>query len=450
MSKISLIIEREYLSRIRKKSFIVMSILGPILFAALMVVPAWLASMEDDEVKTIAVIDHTNLYSGQIEDTELLKFEFLQENAEETVRNEFKESGYYAYLVIQDNLLEQPDAIKLYSDSQITMDAKGYVQRSLREHLKSQKLQSYEVDGLENIVSDLNQIDINISTVKIGDDGSEKQSSAELTMFVSMAFAFLSYMFIFIYGTQVMRGVMEEKTSRIVEVIISSVKPFQLMMGKILGIAMVALTQILLWAVLTILIVTGVKAAFFPDSEMPTRAQTQIEMMQGQNPEAAEQMASMEEGFNFNSILEMVNSLEPLKTLLLFIFYFFGGYLLYSALFAAIGGAIDHESDQQQFMLPITIPIIISLYVAMMTFRNPGSDVAFWFSMIPFTSPIVMMARIPFDVPLWQLMLSMALLVGGFLFTTWFAGKIYRVGILMYGKKVDYKELWKWFRYSGD
>lgn len=450
MSKISLIIEREYLSRVRKKSFIIMSILGPVLFAAMMVIPAWLASMEDDEVKTIAVIDHTDLYSGQIENTELLKFDFLDEGSEEEVRTNFKESGYYAYLVIQDNLLENPEAIRLYSDAQITMDAKGYVQRSLRDHLKNQKLQTYKMEGLESILSEINQINIEIPTVKIGEDGSEKQSSAELTMFVSMAFAFLSYMFIFIYGTQVMRGVMEEKTSRIVEVIVSSVKPFQLMMGKILGIAMVALTQILLWVVLTILIVTGVKAAFFPDSEMPSGTQAQIEMMQDQNPEAAEQIASMEDGFNFNKVLEMVNSLEPLKTLLLFIFYFFGGYLLYSALFAAVGGAIDHESDQQQFMLPVTIPIIISLYVAMMTFRNPGSDVAFWFSMIPFTSPIVMMARIPFDVPLWELLLSMALLIGGFIATTWFAGKIYRVGILMYGKKVDYKELWKWFRYSGD
>ncbi|WP_462318729.1 ABC transporter permease [Marinilabilia sp.] len=448
MSKISLIIEREYLTRVKKKSFIIMSILGPILFAALMVVPAWLATLEDDEVKTIAVIDQTGLYDRQIEDTDILKFEFLNQNAEEQVRKDFDESGYYAYLVISDNLLENPNAITLYSDSQITMDAKDHVKRSLRDHLKNQKLNSYQVDGLENIVNELNQVNIDISTVKIGQDGTEKQSSTELTMIISIAFAFLSYMFIFIYGAQVMRGVMEEKTSRIVEVIVSSVKPFQLMMGKIIGIAMVALTQILLWVVLTILIVTGVKSVFFSDSPMPNQAQNQIEMMQ--NPEAAQQMAAMEEGFNFDKVMEMVKSLEPLKTLLLFIFYFFGGYLLYSALFAAVGSAIDHESDQQQFMLPITIPIIISLYVAMMTFRNPGSEVAFWFSMIPFTSPIVMMARIPFDVPLWELMLSMALLIGGFIFTTWFAGKIYRTGILMYGKKVDYKELWKWFRYSGD
>jgi ABC-2 type transport system permease protein len=446
MSKISLIIEREYLSRVRKKSFIIMSILGPILFAALMIVPAWLASLEDDEVKTIAVIDETGFYRGQIEDTDLLKFEFLKEGSEKQIHEEFKESGYYAYLVITDDLLKHSDAIKLYSDSQITMDVKSHVERSLQAHLKDVKLHSYQVEGLDKIIDDLNKIGINISTVKIGQDGTEQQSSTELTMIVSMAFAFLSYMFIFIYGAQVMRGVMEEKTSRIVEVIVSSVKPFQLMMGKIFGIAMVAFTQILLWATLTVLIVSGVKTVFFSDSPMPTRAVAQLEMMQDQ--QISEQITSMEEGFNFDKILEMVNSLEPLKSLLLFIFYFFGGYLLYSALFAAVGAAIDHESDQQQFMLPITIPIIISLYVAMMTFRNPGSDIAFWFSIIPFTSPVVMMARIPFDVPLWELLLSMTLLIGGFIFTTWFAGKIYRTGILMYGKKVDYKELWKWFRYS--
>ncbi len=423
-----------------------MSILGPILIAALMVIPAWLATLEDDETKVIAVIDNTGLYSGQIEDTELLKFEFLSDHEEDNIRENFKESGYYAFLVISDNLLNNKSAIRLYSDSQVTMDVKDHIERSLKQHLKDAKLRSYDISELPDIISELENIDVDISTVKIGADGTEKQSSAELTMIISMAFAFISYMFIFIYGGQVMRGVMEEKTSRIVEVIVSSVKPFQLMMGKIIGLAMVALTQILLWVVLTILIVTGVKSVFFDNSPMPDRARAQVEMMQ--NVEAGEETAQTAPDFNFDKIMEMVRSLEPMKTLLLFLFYFFGGYLLYSALFAAVGAAIDHESDQQQFMLPITIPIIIALYVAMMTFRNPGSDIVFWFSMIPLTSPVVMMARVPFQVPLWELLLSMTLLVAGFIFTTWLAGKIYRTGILMYGKKVDYKELWKWLRYS--
>ena len=446
MSKISLIIEREYLSRVRKKSFIIMSILGPILIAALMVIPAWLATLEDDEAKIIAVIDNTGLYSGQIEDTELLKFEFLSDHEEDNIRENFTESGYYAFLVISDNLLNNKSAIRLYSDSQVTMDVKDHIERSLTQHLKDARLRSYDISGLPDIISELENIDVDISTVKIGTDGTEKQSSAELTMIISMAFAFISYMFIFIYGSQVMRGVMEEKTSRIVEVIVSSVRPFQLMMGKIIGLAMVALTQILLWVVLTILIVTGIKSVFFENSPMPDRAQAQVEMMQ--SIEAGEETAQAVPGFNFDKTMEMVRSLEPMKTLLLFLFYFFGGYLLYSALFAAVGAAIDHESDQQQFMLPITIPIIIALYVAMITFRNPQSDIVFWFSIIPLTSPVVMMARIPFQVPLWELLLSMTLLVAGFIFTTWLAGKIYRTGILMYGKKVDYKELWKWLRYS--
>ncbi|MDN5291978.1 MAG: type transport system permease protein [Anaerophaga sp.] len=446
MSKISLIIEREYLSRVRKKSFIIMSILGPILFAALMVIPAWLATLEDDEAKVIAVIDNTGLYSEQIEDTELLKFEFLSDQEEEKIRENFPESGYYAFLVISDNLLNNKSAIRLYSDSQVTMDVKDHIERSLTQHLKDARLRSYDISGLPDIISELENIDVDISTVKIGTDGTEKQSSAELTMIISMAFAFISYMFIFIYGSQVMRGVMEEKTSRIVEVIVSSVRPFQLMMGKIIGLAMVALTQILLWVVLTILIVTGIKSVFFENSPMPDRAQAQVEMMQ--SIEAGEETAQAVPGFNFDKTMEMVRSLEPMKTLLLFLFYFFGGYLLYSALFAAVGAAIDHESDQQQFMLPITIPIIIALYVAMITFRNPQSDIVFWFSIIPLTSPVVMMARIPFQVPLWELLLSMTLLVAGFIFTTWLAGKIYRTGILMHGKKVDYKELWKWLRYS--
>jgi ABC-2 type transport system permease protein len=349
--------------------------------------------------------------------------------------------------VISDNLLEKPDAISLYSDSQITMDVKDHVRRSLIQYLKESKLTSYDISGLDKIIDDLENIDLKISTVKIGDDGTEKQSSAELTMIISMAFAFISYMFIFIYGAQVMRGVMEEKTSRIVEVIVSSVKPFQLMMGKIIGLALVALTQILLWVVLTMLIVTGVKSVFFNDSPLPDASRPQTELLQ--NLENSDQVTTpTSKELQFNNIMEMIKSLEPGKTLLLFLFYFFGGYLLYSALFAAIGGAIDHESDQQQFMLPITIPIIIALYVAMMTFRNPGSEIAFWFSIIPLTSPIVMMARVPFEVPLWELLLSMFLLVAGFIFTTWLAGKIYRTGILMYGKKVDYKEIWKWIRYS--
>ncbi|TCO10486.1 ABC transporter permease [Natronoflexus pectinivorans] len=446
MNKTILILQREYLTRVRKKSFIIMTILGPLLFAAMFVIPGWIASIEDRDERQIAIIDYTGLYEGRIDDTERLKFEYLPVNKESELRSNFSTSGYYAFLLIEDDLLKKSDAIRLFSDGQITMDVRDHITRNLREFLRNEKLRTYEMDGLHEIIAEVNDVRVNISTLKLGEDGTEKHTSTEIAMIVSIFFAFLTYLFVFIYGTQVLRGVMEEKSNRIVEVIISSVKPFQLMLGKIGGIALVALTQFLLWVALTAIILFGVKALFFSDSPMPSRMDG-IEMTSTEHPVGAE-MENIESAFAFDQIMESINTINPVNTLLLFLFYFIGGYLLYAALFAAIGAAIDNETDSQQFMLPITIPIIIALWVAMAGFRNPHSDLVFWFSMIPLTSPIVMMSRVPFDVPGWEIALSMVLLVAGFLFATWFAARIYRTGILMYGKKVDYKELWKWFKYS--
>jgi ABC-2 type transport system permease protein len=342
--------------------------------------------------------------------------------------------------------LEHPNAIRLLSDAQITMDVKDYIRNSFKDYLRNEKLKSFKVDHLDDILSEVNSVGIELTTVKLGTDGDEKESSTEVVMIVSILFAFLTYMFVFVYGTQVLRGVMEEKSNRIVEVIISSIKPFQLMMGKILGIALVALTQFFLWVLLTVIILLGVKTVMFSDSQMPTRMDGMETMVAGSDVAAQGFSANT---FDFNKIKEIINSMNPFQTLFFFLLYFIGGYLLYAALFAAVGAAIDNETDSQQFIFPITIPIIIALYVAMAAFRNPHSDLVFWFSMIPLTSPVVMMARIPFEVPLWQILLSLTLLAGGFVFATWFAARIYRTGILMYGKKVDYKELWKWFRQAG-
>jgi len=446
MNKITLVLQREYLTRVKKKSFIIMTILGPVLFAAMFVVPAWLTSMEDDEAKTVAVIDQSGLYQGLLKNAGRISYEYLPAEEEPELRRNFSESGYYAYVVISDNLLEHPNAIRLLSDAQITMDVKDYIRNSFKDYLRNEKLKSFKVDNLEEILSEVNSVGIELTTVKLGTNGDEKESSTEVVMIVSILFAFLTYMFVFVYGTQVLRGVMEEKSNRIVEVIISSIKPFQLMMGKILGIALVALTQFLLWVLLTVVILLGVKTVMFPDSQMPTRMDG-METMVTDNGVAAQGLS--DNTFDFNKIKDIINSMNPFQTLFFFVLYFIGGYLLYAALFAAVGAAIDNETDSQQFVFPITIPIIIALYVAMAAFRNPHSDLVFWFSMIPLTSPVVMMARIPFEVPLWQILLSLTLLVGGFVFATWFAARIYRTGILMYGKKVDYKELWKWFRQAG-
>lgn len=445
MNNIPLILKREYLTRVRKKSFVIMTILGPLFFAAMFVIPGLLANMSDTKTKVIAVVDRTGAYVDKIRESDLIKFEYIDPASESNLKEDFTNSGYYAFLVIEDNLLEKPDALKLYSDVGITIDVKDHVNNSLKEHLRAEKLKSFEVEGLDSIIEDINKVRITMTTIKLGDDGSEKESSTEIAMIISIICAFLTYMFVFIYGAQVMQGVMEEKASRIVEVIISSVRPFELMLGKIIGIALVALTQVALWIILTGVIVTAIKAGFTGGIDQATQMQT-LDMAAGSMD--LESGAAQADGFNIDGLLSSINSLNPLRTVFLFILYFIGGYMIYSSLYAAIGAAVDNQTDTQQFMMPITIPILIAFYVAIAAFRNPHSDLVFWFSMIPLTSPIVMMARVPFDVPLWEILVSLVVLYASFVFTTWFAARIYRVGILMYGKKVTYKELWKWFRYS--
>ncbi|HBG87043.1 MAG TPA: ABC transporter permease, partial [Marinilabiliaceae bacterium] len=269
----------------------------------------------------------------------------------------------------------------------ITIDVRDQIINSLRGYLRSEKLGSYEMAGLDQIIDDINKVNINLTTIKLGDDGSENESSTEMAMIVSLVFALLTYMFVFIYGAQVMQGVMEEKTNRIIEVIVSSVKPFELMMGKILGIALVALTQVALWIVLTGIILSGVKMAFSSESDLASRM-TGIEMATG-NADATEAIAEQSNSFNYDKVMSNMESMNPVGTLILFLLYFLGGYMLYASLYAAIGAAVGNNTDTQQFMLPVTIPIILALYVAMAAFRNPHSDMVFWFSMIPFTSPIV-------------------------------------------------------------
>ncbi|MBR8536602.1 ABC transporter permease [Carboxylicivirga sediminis] len=448
MSKISLIIQREYITRVKKKSFIVMTIIGPILFAAMMVLPGWFASMEDTESKNIAVVDQTGKYNQRIKDTEYLKFSWLNQQDAETIAQDYQDKGYTAYLVIEDDLLQKPDAAKIYSESQITIDVKEHIARNLEKHLENEKLNSYQIDGLDAIVKDIYSVDIKLKTIKLSEDGSEKESSTELVMIAAIIFAMMIYMFVLIYGMQVMRGIMEEKVSRIVEVIVSSVKPFQLMMGKIIGIALVALTQFFLWVVLTVSIV-GTLLAIFSNDATTIDTSKQIEMIGNANSQQIDNAQVNEFAEGFTNIVDKLLSLDLIGSLVLFVFYFLGGYLLYASLFAAIGAALDNEADSQQFVMPVMMPLILSIYVAMAAFRNPTGDIAVWFSMIPFTSPVVMMARIPFQPPIWQIIVSMLLLIGTFILTTWFAGRIYRTGILMYGKKVSYKELWKWFKYSG-
>jgi ABC-2 type transport system permease protein len=441
MDKILFILLREYLTRVKKKSFIIMSFVGPILMAALFIVPVWLATMEDDEKFSVAVLDESQQFYKSLTNTEIYTFTFLPEGKISELKKTYFESGYNAVLNIPKDIENPNQKLTLYSDQQIKLSVQSYITQSIEKEIERLRMNE---KGIDVKMLDSIEADLNINTIVWTAEGDENESSTELSMAIGFVFALIIYMFIFMYGAQVMRGVMEEKTGRIVEIIISSVKPFQLMMGKILGIALVALTQFLLWIVLTLAIVMTANVLIVSNSQNTPSS----EVFQNTTP-ANPDVEKMLENSNSNAanFMKIVYNLPFGMILFSFIFFFIGGYLLYASLFAAIGGAVDNETDVQQFMLPITIPLILSIVLAQTIIQNPHGSVAFWFSIFPFTSPVIMIIRVGFGVPWWEMALSMFLLIITFIGTTWVAAKIYRTGILLYGKKVTYKELWKWLRY---
>lgn len=442
MNRIGLIIAREYLTRIKKRTFLIMTLITPLLFAAVIIVPVWLSeNMKDETTRNIAVIDDSGLYNDVLKDKNNIHFIQIGETVDKA-REESR--NYYAILQIQGDLAKNPDAIYIYSDHQISVDIKHIITNTLREHIEQQKIESYGDIDLKNILKDL-KTDISITSIKWGKDGTEKRSSTELAMAVGMLSGFLIYMFIFLYGAQVLRGVIEEKTSRIIELIISSVKPFQLMMGKIIGVAMVGLTQFLLWVILTSVILFTVQTFILPNDLKQQIVKEKTEQITDNPALSATPITPSND--KASVVFEALSAINFTEVIVYFVIFFLGGYLLYSALFAAIGAAVDNETDTQQLMLPLTLPMIFAIYVGISAVNNPHGPIAFWCSLIPFTSPIVMMVRIPFEVPLWEKLLSVTILITSFILVTLFASKIYRIGILMYGKKISYKELWKWLRY---
>lgn len=428
MNKIFLIISREYLTRVRKKSFIVMTIVGPLLFAALMVLPTWLATRGSDQ-KVIEVLDESGNFKGKFQDSESFAFTYISDDLE-SAKGRVPGSKSAGLLYIPKLDVDNPQGIVFYSPSNPSMTTVRSIERTIKNEIEEIKLLKSGIDK-ETLASLKSSVSVN--TINLSATGEEKESSSAAASIAGYASSLLIYFFIFLYGAQIMRGVIEEKTNRILEVIISSVKPFQLMVGKIVGVAAVGLTQFVLWILLTFAVATAVTSIFGIES-----SSSQAEMMAA----AGEQGASPNE---IASIMASVKSINFPLLLATFLFYFLGGYLLYGALFAAVGSAVDSDADSQQFMFPITIPLILSIMVLGAVLNEPDGTLAFWMSMIPFTSPIVMMMRVPFGVPAWQLALSMVLLVGGFLFTSWVAGRIYRIGVLMHGTKVNYKVLAKWF-----
>jgi len=440
MSKISLIIKREYSTRVMKKSFIILTFLTPILFAVMIAVPLWLSSIKDSTKKHIVVIDKTHSYSQVFKNNETYVFDFVDKPVEEIKKEnaDKKDNEFTALLVITDDLSKNPKAIALYSEKQVNLELKSYISGKLNKQVEQQKLEAYNIPNLKDMV-EKSHTDIDIPTIKWGDNGQEKEGSAELALVIGMISAFVIYMFIIIYGAQVMAGVIQEKTSRIVEVIISSVKPFELMMGKIIGIALVGLTQFFMWVILT-------GSILFIGSRF-LGSGTDLASMQQANQMGIQSMTATQSPGEMQQLFAMLHGFDFMQIIVLFVLYFLGGYLLYASLFAAVGSAVDSETDTQQFSLPLTLPIIFAIYAAIYSAQNPDGPLAFWCSIIPFTSPIVMMVRLPFDVPAWQIILSLSILVLSFIGTTWMAGKIYRTGILMYGKKTTWKEMWKWMKY---
>lgn len=434
MNKILLIIKREYLSRVRKRSFIIMTLLAPLLMGGLIMAPLFMDT-SDDEQKEIWIFDESGLLENHYENTEDVNFLFLQGNIEALKAN-FNSSEVLALVHIpavdSSNIQLLESQVKVFTHKPLSFSHQRMVSKDLEEFVESVKFKQV---GITRDQIESTRTTIALNTIIIAESGNEKSGSTEIASGLSMAGGFLIYIFIFLYGAMVMRGVMEEKTSRIIEVIISSVKPFQLMMGKIIGVALVGFTQFALWILLTFTISTIASSLFLPPSDVAIDTLSQGVEMASNDSSLAAVLLQLEQ-MNISLLLSM------------FLFYFVGGYLMYGSLFAAVGAAVDSETDTQQFMMPITLPLIFSFIALQTILENPDSNLAFWCSIIPFTSPIVMMGRLPFDPPTWQIALSMGFLIIGFIFTSWIAGRIYRIGILMYGQKVNYKTLWKWIRQS--
>jgi ABC-2 type transport system permease protein len=461
INKIGLIIRREYVTRVRKRSFIIMTFLGPVLFASLIVLPAWLSQVEDKGIKEIAVVeydmngqtvpDSLQFFRDVIPNTGNLKFTYLNNARLTDVLKAFNATKYDGVLFLPQSIISGNNKayVEFYYRKPPSMAMEVHISESIEKFLFNQKLMARNISGdliqtLETSVT-LNRIDW-----KSWPD--QKEDATDVKRGIGYVAGMLIYLFIFMFGAQVMQGILEEKTSRIVEVIVSSVRPFQLMMGKIIGIALIGLTQFFIWIILTLgismiaqsvmdnkTIITRMEQTATADRMNSNNMTSQVSIMNETNPRTADEI---------NNLMQQLKQVNAFFVIGAFLFYFLGGYFLYGSLFAAIGAAVDNHTDTQQFMLPVSVPLILALLVMINTFTDPSGQLAVWFSIIPLTAPIVMMARISFGVPVLQLLLSAGLLILTFIGTTWVAGKIYRTGILMYGKKVTYRELWKWIKYK--
>ena len=438
MSNISIIIGREFNERVRKKSFIITTLLMPVLMLVLMAAPALIMNFSKGELKRIAVIDESGLVAPALESNEEIAYEPTSLTTDEARR---ELTDFFGVLYIGSDILQNSSNVRLYANSSTSLSIESDITGQIERILEAEKLKNYHIDNLQQILDEV-KTTVTLQTFrndKSQEEDAQSQSSAVATA-TGYILGFVLYMFLLIYGSMVMQSVIEEKNNRVLEVIVSSVRPFELMMGKILGVAAVAVVQVLIWGVL--IVVAG--SVVMPQL-MPADAMASVQAMQQGMPDAA--MGGMD-----SDMLQIVAALTDLgyivKIFVCLLLFIVGGYLLYSAMFAAVGSAVDNVQDASQLQMPVTLPIILALLMMIAVIKDPNSPLAFWFSIIPFTSPVVMMARIPYGIPAWEVALSLVLLYASFVAMVWLAGKIYRVGIFMYGKKPTFRELLKWMKYK--
>lgn len=437
MNHLPLIIKREYLTKVRNKAFIIMTILSPLIMIALIAVVAYLSQLNSSTERTISILDESNLVADLFEDNENTKYNVLESLSLEEAKKQVEEQEEYGLLYVGkgEDLEAILETIKFYSKDTPSMTLMEGIENRLERKFTDIKLQDQGVDPEKLRAS---EVKINIGQESFQGEKTSKMDNVVKLVFGGLA-GYMLFMFIIIYGNMIMRSVIEEKTSRIIEVIISSVKPVQLMLGKIIGTSLAGITQFVVWIILGGILMMIVSAIF---------GINMVDMQTPQQELVLQAMEAQSAEMQVQSFMNAIFNLPLLNLVIMFILFFIGGYLLYSSLYAAIGAAVDNETDTQQFMLPILMPLILAVYVGIFTvIEDPHGTVSTVFSFVPFTSPVVMLMRIPFGVPLWQQIVSVLLLIGTFMFTVWFAAKIYRVGILMYGKKPSYKELYKWLKY---
>ena len=437
MNKIGLIIKREYLTRVRKRSFLILTFLGPILMAAIYIIPIMLALNSSTDHLRVAVVDESRWFENSFSNTNDHTFVTMPGQPIDSVKEMVKTGVFDMALYVPPTQLNIPSNAVVYSIRQVPMEVETYISSVMEKEIEDQKLMAKGVDP--EIVSAV-KTDVNLQIMRMDEKGNEKETFTEVQFALGLILAILVYMFIMFFGGQVMQGVSEEKTNRIIEVIISSVKPFQLMMGKIIGVSLVALTQFVLWIVLTLVLYLGFSTYLgLSNPEMLSQGTVMAQEITSNDIMSNESV---------QNILQIVHSIDFGTIITCFLIFFILGYLLYATLYAAIGSLVDNNTDSQQFTLPVTVPLMVAFFSTFYIPNNPDSSLSVWFSMIPFTSPISMMVRIPFGVPIWQIVVSILLLAVTFVFMTWFAAKIYRTGILMYGKKLSYKEIFKWLKYK--